>query len=102
MGSSHHETLLILVSYWIFFQTIDAAAAAIGIALNGKRRPWRLLPLIFLQRFSYRQLLYVVAVRALSTAIKGRLVGWGKLIRTGSVAAPSSPSLNLQPEGSRS
>jgi peptidoglycan-N-acetylglucosamine deacetylase len=76
MGSSHHETLLILVSYWIFFQTIDAAAAAIGIALNGKRRPWRLLPLIFLQRFSYRQLLYVVAVRALSTAIKGRLVGW--------------------------
>jgi cellulose synthase/poly-beta-1,6-N-acetylglucosamine synthase-like glycosyltransferase/peptidoglycan/xylan/chitin deacetylase (PgdA/CDA1 family)/spore germination protein YaaH len=102
MGSSHHETLLILVSYWIFFQTIDAAAAAIGIALNGERRPWRLLPLIFLQRFSYRQLLYVVAIRALSTAIKGRLVGWGKLIRTGSVTVPSPPSLNLQPEGSRS
>jgi len=32
MGSSQHETLLMLVSYWIFFQTIDAAAAAIGIA----------------------------------------------------------------------
>jgi len=102
MGSSQHETLLMLVSYWIFFQTIDAAAAAIGIALNGERRPWRLLPLILLQRFSYRQLLYVVALRALSAAIKGRLVGWGKLIRTGSVAAPSPPPLNFQPQGSGS
>ena len=102
MGSSQHETLLMLVSYWIFFQTIDAAAAAIGIALNGERRPWRLLPLILLQRFSYRQLLYVVAFRALSAAIKGRLVGWGKLIRTGSVAAPSPPPLNFQPQGSGS
>src|SRR5262245_28924948 len=99
IGSAHHEMLLMLVKYWVFFQTVDAAAAALGIALNGKRACWRLLPLILLQRFSYRQLLYVVAVRALSTAIKGRLVGWGKLIRTGNVAVPSPRSFGLQPEG---
>jgi peptidoglycan-N-acetylglucosamine deacetylase len=101
IGSAHQDVLLTLVKYWICFQTLDATAAAIGIALNNERACWRLLPLIVLQRFSYRQLLYVVAVRALLAAIKGRLVGWGKLIRTGSVALPSARLLSVQPEGSR-
>jgi hypothetical protein len=38
-----------------------------------------------LQRFTYRQLLYVTAIRSLLAAIKGTLVGWGKLVRTGNV-----------------
>jgi hypothetical protein len=40
-------------------------------------------------------LLYIAAVRALLAAIKGRLVGWGKLIRTGSVALPSARPLGV-------
>ena len=58
------------------------------MALDGGRTEWRLVPLLILQRFSYRQLLYWVAVRTLLAAIKGSFVGWGKLIRTGSVSLP--------------
>ena len=65
-----------------------AAAAAVAVALDGGRNEWRLVPLLILQRFSYRQLLYWVAVRTLLAAITGSFVGWGKLIRTGSVSLP--------------
>ena len=47
---------------------------------------WRLLPLLFLQRFCYRQLLYVTAIRVAAAALKGRMLGWGTLTRTGRVA----------------
>jgi hypothetical protein len=40
------------------------------------------------QRVTYRPLLYWVAIRALLAAIKGQFVGWGKLIRTGTVTLP--------------
>ena len=48
---------------------------------------WRLLPLLVLQRFCYRQLLYVTALRAALAALKGHMLGWNKLIRTGRVAS---------------
>ena len=47
--------------------------------INGEKAPWRLLPLLLVQRFSYRQLLYVVTIRSVLAAIKGRFIGWGKL-----------------------
>jgi hypothetical protein len=87
-GVPQDDTLPMLLRYWLFFQTVDLLAAAIAVALDGSRSGWRLLPLVFLQRFSYRQLLYWVAVRALLAAIKGQFVGWGKLVRTGSVSLP--------------
>jgi hypothetical protein len=38
-----------------------------------------------LQRFGYRQIMYYVLVRSISTALRGRFVGWSKLERTGTV-----------------
>jgi peptidoglycan-N-acetylglucosamine deacetylase len=96
-GVSQDGTLWMIAQYWLFFQTIDVMAAAIAIRLDGSRDGWRLLPLVFLQRFSYRQLLYWVAIRALLAAIKGRFIGWGKLVRTGSVSLP--PSSGRRGEG---
>jgi cellulose synthase/poly-beta-1,6-N-acetylglucosamine synthase-like glycosyltransferase/peptidoglycan/xylan/chitin deacetylase (PgdA/CDA1 family) len=78
--------LALLAAYWLLFQAIDISAALVGIALEPGRGHWRLVPLVILQRFTYRQLLYVTAVRALLAALKGRFVGWGKLVRTGNVA----------------
>jgi hypothetical protein len=46
---------------------------------------WHLLPLLVVQRFCYRQLLYITALRAALAALKGRMLGWNKLIRTGRV-----------------
>src|ERR1700687_3838683 len=53
-----------------------------------------LRPALFIQRFCYRQLLYFVVMQTLLTAIKGTLVGWGKLVRTGSVHIPVGRVLN--------
>lgn len=75
-----------LLLYWAFFQLLDIGAAVAALRMN-ITRSWSLLPLIVLQRFCYRQLLYVVALRSLLAAVKGRFVGWGKLVRTGSVQA---------------
>jgi cellulose synthase/poly-beta-1,6-N-acetylglucosamine synthase-like glycosyltransferase len=86
------ENLEIVARYWVLFQTMDLLSAAAGIRLGADGRCWRLLPLILLQRFCYRQLLYFVAIRTLLAAIKGQFVGWGKLLRTGNVAAPAVAS----------
>jgi hypothetical protein len=91
-GAAQADTLLVLASYWALFQALDAMAVATAIALDGCRSSWRLMPLIVLQRFTYRQVLYWVAIRALLAALKGTFVGWGKLVRTGHVALPSRVS----------
>ena len=78
------DDLLMVARYWLLFQAMDLAAAATGIKI-AEDKCWRLLPLVLLQRFCYRQILYFVAIRALFAAIKGRFVGWGKLLRTGRV-----------------
>lgn len=87
-GTGHGvmEELSLLAVYWMVFQIFDVLAAGFAITLDGYKRSYRLLPLLVLQRFSYRQLLYFVAIQSLIAAIKGRFVGWGKLLRTGSVA----------------
>jgi cellulose synthase/poly-beta-1,6-N-acetylglucosamine synthase-like glycosyltransferase len=74
-----------VVAFWIFFQTIELLTSAVALKLARQKGIWRLLPLLLIQRFCYRQLLYVAAVRVAVTAIKGNIVGWGKFARTGSV-----------------
>jgi hypothetical protein len=46
--------------------------------------------LIFLQRFAYRQVMYWVVVRSFIAALRGRVVGWGKLDRKATVELPSA------------
>jgi cellulose synthase/poly-beta-1,6-N-acetylglucosamine synthase-like glycosyltransferase len=92
LGSALFETsgpdglLWLLMIYWMIFQAFDISAALVGVILEPNKGYWKLVPLIALQRFTYRQLLYVSAFRALLAAAKGRFVGWGKLVRTGNVA----------------
>ena len=62
-----------------------ASTSALAISMERRYDLWRFLPLLFLQRFCYRQLLYVTAVRVAAAALKGRMLGWGSLVRTGRV-----------------
>jgi cellulose synthase/poly-beta-1,6-N-acetylglucosamine synthase-like glycosyltransferase len=73
--------------FWAYFQGLEIVTAVLAIALDNRRDVWRLLPLLLIQRFCYRQLLYVTAVRVGIAALKGRMLAWGKLRRTGSVAS---------------
>jgi hypothetical protein len=45
----------------------------------------RLLAWLVLQRFFYRQLMYVVALRTFLASLRGREMGWSKLERKASV-----------------
>lgn len=86
-GSEYSNQSLITVGiYYVVFTVVDLAAAVIGFAME-KRENWSLLWWLMLQRFGYRQLMYYVVMRSISTAFSGAVVGWGKLERTGTVKA---------------
>jgi cellulose synthase/poly-beta-1,6-N-acetylglucosamine synthase-like glycosyltransferase len=72
--------------YYALFLAVDWCAAGFAFALERRER-WRLLWWLFLQRFCYRQVMYYVMVKSVSTAIRGAVVGWGKLERKATVEA---------------
>lgn len=75
-----------MLAYWLIFTAIDLLAAFIAFALE-RREKWRLLWLLIPQRIGYRQIMYYVVLKALAQALRGPRVGWGKLERSGRVAA---------------
>lgn len=80
------DSVLRPVFYWTAFVLLDLSAGVLAMALEDEA-PWRDLPLLPLQRFGYRQLMYAVVLRSLSSAIQGAKVAWGRLERRGSVRA---------------
>jgi len=72
--------------YYALFLAVDWSAACFAFVLERKER-WRLLWWLFLQRFCYRQVMYYVMVKSVATAIRGAVVGWGKLERKATVEA---------------
>jgi cellulose synthase/poly-beta-1,6-N-acetylglucosamine synthase-like glycosyltransferase/peptidoglycan/xylan/chitin deacetylase (PgdA/CDA1 family)/spore germination protein YaaH len=76
-------------TYYAVFLLVDWAAAMIAFLMEpeeDKQLTW----LIFLQRFAYRQVMYWVVVRSFVAALRGRVVGWGKLDRKATVELPSA------------
>ncbi len=57
------------------FMLIDLLTCVIAFALE-KNEEWSLLWPLLLQRFYYRQMMYVVLFRAVMRAVQGRAVGW--------------------------
>jgi cellulose synthase/poly-beta-1,6-N-acetylglucosamine synthase-like glycosyltransferase len=72
--------------YYALFLAVDWSAACFAFVLERKER-WRLLWWLFLQRFCYRQVMYYVMIKSVSTAFRGAVVGWGKLERKATVEA---------------
>jgi outer membrane protein len=70
--------------YWIAFTAIDIGCGWVAYRLNSRRIRYPAL-LLVAQRFVYRQLMYWVVLRAISSAVGGWWVGWGKLERSGRV-----------------
>ena len=61
--------------FFVMFMLIDFATCVVAFALE-KDEDWSLLLPLLLQRFYYRQLMYVVIFRAVVQAWKGGAVGW--------------------------
>lgn len=70
--------------YYALFVAVDLLAAALAFTLERHER-WSLLVWLPLQRLAYRQLMYLVVIRAVMAAARGHLVGWGKLERKATV-----------------
>ena len=71
---------------WACFSAIDVACGLIAYRQDTREKRFPVF-LLLAQRFVYRQLMYSVVIRAVSSAVRGVGTSWGKLERTGSVNA---------------
>jgi cellulose synthase/poly-beta-1,6-N-acetylglucosamine synthase-like glycosyltransferase len=78
------DTLQRVLFYYALFFTLDLVATFVAFLLEPKE-DWSLLIWLVFQRFLYRQLMYYVAIKSTLTAIRGTIVGWGKLERKATV-----------------
>jgi peptidoglycan-N-acetylglucosamine deacetylase len=63
------------VLFFLSFLIIDVLTCVIAFALE-RKEDWTLLIPVLLQRFYYRQLMYIVLFRSVKEAVSGRPVGW--------------------------
>jgi cellulose synthase/poly-beta-1,6-N-acetylglucosamine synthase-like glycosyltransferase len=63
------------VVFFLGFLIIDVLTCVIAFALE-RQEDWALLVPVLLQRFYYRQLMYIVLFRSVKEAVSGRPVGW--------------------------
>ncbi len=73
--------------YALFFAA-ELGAGYVAYKLEGERST--ALWWLFLQRFSYRQIMYGVVYKSILRALGGNRQGWGKLDRRGTVNLPKS------------
>ena len=73
---------IVLVFYIAFFM-LELLTGVMAYWLEGEK-PWD-LALLFFQRIYYRELMYYVVAKSLIYAVRGRVVGWGKLERRATV-----------------
>ncbi len=81
------------VIFFLGFLLIDVLTCALAFALE-KKEDWTLLVPVLLQRFYYRQLMYVVLFRSVKEAVSGRPVGWRGV--EPETRRPAESVLNLQ------
>jgi cellulose synthase/poly-beta-1,6-N-acetylglucosamine synthase-like glycosyltransferase/peptidoglycan/xylan/chitin deacetylase (PgdA/CDA1 family)/spore germination protein YaaH len=79
--------LYTVIAFYLLFQTAEILSACLAFALE-RREQWTLITWMALQRFFYRQLLYIVAIASGLAAVRGGLVGWNKLERRADVSVP--------------
>jgi len=80
--------------FFAIFMAIDLFTCVVAFALE-KDEDWTLLAPLLLQRFYYRQMMYVVLFRALKEAVRGRPVGW-RGVEPQVPAAPPPPAAVAQ------
>lgn len=83
------------LSGYLGFLAMDLVASLLAFRLD--RKPLRWLPLLLVQRFTYRQFLYAVSLSAMISVALGARQGWRKLDRLGTVAPLPARASSLRP-----
>ncbi|MFC6600240.1 bifunctional polysaccharide deacetylase/glycosyltransferase family 2 protein [Kitasatospora paranensis] len=79
-----------IVGLWGAFLALQAAMGAYAFRLDGEKLgPLWTLPL---QQFVYRQLMYLVVIQSLCTALAGSRLRWQRMQRYGSLRVPQQPT----------
>ena len=73
-----------VIFYYALFLAVDWLGAFLAFLME-KGEQKKLLGWLLIQRFGYRQVMYWVMVKSVYTAIRGAIVGWGKLERKATV-----------------
>lgn len=73
----------VIAEWYLLFLVLDLAGSAMAFCFE--RKPWAALWVVLIQRFFYRQFLYIVALRVCARIIKGTRQSWNKLERRNSV-----------------
>jgi peptidoglycan-N-acetylglucosamine deacetylase len=81
--------------FFALFMLIDLFTCVVAFALE-RHEDWTLLAPLILQRFYYRQMMYVVLFRALKEAVQGRPVGWRGVEQHPPVPVPAASSVKRE------
>ena len=83
------------LSGYLGFLAMDVLASVLAFRLD--RKPLHWLALLLVQRFTYRQFLYLVSLWSMVSAALGARQGWRKLERLGTVAPLPARATSLRP-----
>jgi poly-beta-1,6 N-acetyl-D-glucosamine synthase len=74
---------VVVIGFWLAFNLLMLAQGAYAFHLDGEK-PWVLLALP-LQTFVYRQLMYLVVIQSVASAVQGIRLRWQHIERSGDV-----------------
>ena len=77
------EELYLVGFMYAFFFVIELIGSLVAFHLDRENN--KMLVWLFWQRFLYRQLMYAVLIKSVTTALSGMRTGWGKPERKGTV-----------------
>lgn len=80
---------LTMIAGWVSLPVLDLVVLLTAFGFE-RRESLSLVLLVPFQRLIYRPLLYITVYRAVGYALAGRIAGWGKLIRLGSIGKPAA------------
>jgi cellulose synthase/poly-beta-1,6-N-acetylglucosamine synthase-like glycosyltransferase len=86
---------LTVAAYWLGFTGLQLVTAVYAFRLD--REPLWPLWALLLQQFVYRQVMYLVLVESLISALRGLRIGWQRVRRTGRFELAPSPAASAPP-----
>jgi cellulose synthase/poly-beta-1,6-N-acetylglucosamine synthase-like glycosyltransferase len=85
-----------IIAFWLAFNAIQVGVGVYAFRLDGESpRPLWAAPL---QQFVYRQLMYLVVIESVASALAGTRLRWHKLTRTGDVVVHGGPNKAADPQ----
>jgi peptidoglycan/xylan/chitin deacetylase (PgdA/CDA1 family)/glycosyltransferase involved in cell wall biosynthesis len=82
---------LVVAGFWLGFNAMQMTACGYALALDGERK--RAVWVLPLQQVIYRQMMYLVTIQSMMTALLGTRHRWQAINRTGTFADEAEPLL---------